>query len=73
MSYHYCTECGHSNGMDAPTVREVLEDNWVCPMCEANQDIGKDEYRMAMVEMLDRIESLESALNIRNGDQKASR
>lgn len=60
MSYSYCVECNHSNGLDYPTDEEVLTNGWHCPYCAAVNPINEDVYRATLLNMLERIERLES-------------
>lgn len=60
MAWIYCDACGE--GMDSPSIREVLTGNYYCPRCGSNnaERLSEDDTKDAMTKLLDRLEALEA-------------
>jgi hypothetical protein len=58
MSYLYC-KCGA--GLDAPTLREVVEDTYTCPSCD-NPVVHLVTEEETLVMLLDAIEALQESI-----------
>lgn len=56
-SYAYCPAC--SEGLPAPTVREIITNEWNCRHCGVHQEVNEDHQQDVLIELLDRIEALE--------------
>lgn len=64
MAFVYCEECG--TGMERPSQREVLTDQYICPNCGSDQSyrIDKDTKSEYVDRLLTRIEIIEDKLGI---------
>ena len=56
MSWTYCGKC--DNGMDEPTLRQVLEGEYVCSICGHNNDPHMTLAEVVLT-LLERVEALE--------------
>lgn len=65
MAFVYCVECG--TGMERPSQREVLTNQYICPNCGSNQSYRIDESHRAdcLGRLIDRLEAVENALGIK--------
>lgn len=63
MAYAYCYYCNAK--LDVPTTKEKLSRAYRCPKCNRNNwdYIDPDEFHEALMELLDRIETLESKVD----------
>ena len=62
MSWRYCEECNHK--LNAPTIREIIENDKSCFTCGTSLDLSADDYQKeVLLDLLDRIELLEGTVN----------
>ena len=66
MAWRYCPKCGA--GVEAPNLREQLEDLINCPQCEQGMDslVTRDE---ALSNILDYAEALEERIKKLEGEK----
>lgn len=64
MAFIYCDEC--EAGMDRPSQREVITNQYICPNCGSNQShrIDEDTKSEYIDRLLTRIEIIEDKLSI---------
>lgn len=60
MAYAYCRHC--DIGLDAPTMRESLTREYLCPGCEHDNEPLLPRMDEALGELLDRLEALEETV-----------
>lgn len=63
MAYHYCENCGDAE-MDAPTLRDLAQDNWKCPQCYKINELPPEWTHLAISKIADRLDAIEAKLGI---------
>lgn len=62
MTYVYCHKC--ESGNDAPTIRQLLTDEYECHVCNAQLVAPATDTKAQLLHILDRLETVEAALGI---------
>lgn len=64
-AWRYCSNC--ERGLNAPNIAECLTGVQRYPSCDMERDTDSGDMAMAAVDLLERIEALERAINPEHG------
>lgn len=63
MAYVYCHKCDAGN--DAPTIRQLLTDEYECHVCNAQLVAPATDVKAQLLHILERLETVEVQLGIK--------